>query len=185
MSIKELFTSKADLNSGVAYIFCNYKQQLEQTAVNLISSLVRQLATQKPSTLNIIENLYNNYLRGKPRPTLNEMSKVLQSVVSCFNVVHIVVDALDECREGECRKSFLNALAALPPNTHFNFTSRSSVRITDFTSVQKLEILATKEDIYAYVDSKIIRSRIARMVESDSALRDQIKESIVASAQGM
>ena len=186
MSIDELLTTRANINTGVAYIFCNYKQQAEQTAVNLISSLVRQLAAQKPSTLKDIESLHNHHSTRKTRPALSEVSKALQSVVSSFDVVHIVVDAMDECYEGGCREAFLGALAALPENTRFVFTSRPNVRTTIFSSIQELDILASKEDIHAYVDSRIVGSRrIARMVESDSALRGNIKDSVVDSAKGM
>ena len=52
--------------------------------------------------------LYRRHSKKQTRPTLGELSKLLQSEVRHISKVFIVIDALDECPESNrTRESFL------------------------------------------------------------------------------
>ena len=110
---------------GIAFVYCNYKEQKEQTLVNLISSLLGQLV-DKASL--IPEDLYHLYQRHKKkgiRPSLSEYLKLLHYVVFQFSAVFIVIDALDECSESDgIRERLIDNIYRLLPEIRLFVTSR-------------------------------------------------------------
>jgi len=69
-----------DINIGIAYIYCNYKQQQEQKLVDLLKSLLKQLVQKQPSMLESIKSLYERHRDDRTSPSLDEISRVLYSV---------------------------------------------------------------------------------------------------------
>jgi hypothetical protein len=104
-----------DSSVGIAYIYCNFRQS-EQKIHNLLTSLLKQLAESQSSMPESIKDLYDHYNVKRPkreRPTLEEISKTLHSVVAKYSRVFIVVDALDECQDNDCRTKFLLEIFSL------------------------------------------------------------------------
>ena len=86
-----------DNNIGIIYLYCNFRRQLEQTALNLLGSLARQLAYQRPGISEELQKLYQHHINKKSRPSLDEINKFIQTEIGRFTRVFIVLDALDEC----------------------------------------------------------------------------------------
>ncbi|UKZ79072.1 hypothetical protein TrVFT333_006823 [Trichoderma virens FT-333] len=95
-----------DSSVGIAYIYFNFWQQEEQTVEDLFASLLKQLARGQSSLPASVKDLYNHHKRKGTQPSLDKISKVLQSVIGVYSRVFIVIDALDECQASDnCRGS--------------------------------------------------------------------------------
>jgi len=175
-------------NVGLAYIYCNYKELTDQTATNLIASLLQQLVRQRSNIPDSIIALYKCHTDKRTRPLLDEYSDLLQSVVHDFSRVFIVIDALDEYIEKDgTRDKFLNEIKKLLPNVYFLATSRWVLNIErEFEGSVKLEIRASDENITRYVKSRIENeARLKRHVRGHLVLQDTIINTIVKNSRGM
>jgi hypothetical protein len=181
-------TKSARGNSiGSAYIYCNYRRQLEQTPVNLLASLLRQLAQSRSSISNEVKNLYKRHISKNSRPTLDEVSTGLHSEIGRYTRVNILVDALDECTvEDGTRRALLSKLHVLQSikTVSLMVTSRSIPTIQRyFQSALQLEIRASNEDVQRYLEGQM--DRLACCVTRKAALQDEIISKIINTVDGM
>lgn len=174
-------------NIGIAYLYCNYRRQHEQKLVDLFVSLLKQFVQEQPSIPDSVKTLYDRYKNKRTRPSLDEISGVLQSVVAKYSRVFIIVDALDECQASDgCRQRFLASLFNLQAKCKINLfaTSRPILSIEkEFEGNSKLEIRASEEDVRRYLDSHMFRfpGFVVRSLE----LQEEIKTYIVKAVDGM
>ncbi|KAI9855731.1 MAG: hypothetical protein M1824_005891 [Vezdaea acicularis] len=185
-AIDYLQTTFAETDNAVAFIYCNYNDQTEQSSVNLVSSLLKQLAQQMPSLLDGLEPMFDKHLKKITRPTLQEMSKALQSAVLSFPRAFIVVDAVDECLE-DSRRDLLDSLGVLADTVGLMITSRPSIHIEDtFPNREKLEITAKDEDVYKYLEARISQtSRLAKIVKAEPTVREKVTDAVIKNVRGM
>ena len=90
-------TSQSDV--GLAYLFCNYKSQVDQSLLNLISALVKQLVQKRPDIAAPVTCLYNDHSKQQSRPSQDELFTALLTICLKYTGVYIIVDALDECTD--------------------------------------------------------------------------------------
>jgi hypothetical protein len=181
-------TEYIDANMGIAFIYCNYKEQPDQTSVNLISSLLRQLAMQKPFILDNLASFHEKHSSKNTRPNISELLRELQSAASSFDSVFIIIDALDECsEENGSREGLLENLRALPEKVHLMFTSRPHIRIDrSFPDTQELKIIASTDDVRTYVDSRISQTpMLDRIMKKRPDIRDMVKKTVPEKSDGM
>ncbi|RMJ16654.1 hypothetical protein CDV36_003671 [Fusarium kuroshium] len=149
------FRDRKDI--GIAYIYCNFQQQDEQKAEDLLASVLKQLA-QRQSTLSAeVKDLYNRHQKNRTIPSLEETSRTLHSVAATYLRVFIIADALDECRT-DSLKRFLEEVFKLQGNTGANIfaTSRPSKEISNcFSECLSLPISTAEADIMTYLSAKI------------------------------
>ncbi|KAF4944207.1 hypothetical protein FSARC_14737 [Fusarium sarcochroum] len=182
---------RGDLSTGVAYIYCSSKQQHEQTAEQLLTSLLKQLASSQPTLPTHLKALYDEHSRQRTRPTLSQILEKLALIVSTYSRVFILIDALDECQASECsRSNLLFELSRLQKQHQINVfaTSRGiPIILSDMTShfetIASLEILANKRDITAYLKGNI--ERLPSFVRQDQNLQEMIIRVISESVDGM
>jgi hypothetical protein len=76
---------------GVAFLYCNYKEDQNMTC--MLATILKQLLQpdMKPT-----ERLHQQHVRSGESLSLDEMLQALQDVLVCYTTVHVVVDALDE-----------------------------------------------------------------------------------------
>lgn len=174
------FCSQEDV--GVAYIFCDYKTQNEQTPLNLLASLLRQLLEQKLSVPEEIRVLYK-----KNRPSLDKVFESLQLIASSFLRVFVVVDALDELQQhGRSLQTWLSKLceAQATKSVNLMLTSRDIPRVTEnVQSNVRLEVRASDEDVERYVDGHL--DELPRFVSKSPKMQQTIKDAIVSTVDGM
>jgi Cdc6-like AAA superfamily ATPase len=101
--------------TGIAYIYCNFRRQPEQKAEDLLSNLLKQLSQGQVLPPSVKE-LYSQHQGRNTRPSVDEISRTLQSVATLYARVFIIVDALDEC-EAECRSRLLAEIFSLQAKT--------------------------------------------------------------------
>ena len=108
ITIDHLSTTTEGDTIGIAYIFCNYKAQADQTTANLLAAILKQLMQARPSIAEPVSRLYEHHYSRKTKPSLDEIFTALQIVVKNITRVYVVVDALDECSDRDAQ----TALAA-------------------------------------------------------------------------
>ena len=185
--IQQLASNMGDRNIGLAYMFYSYRSQLEQTPVNLLASLLRQLIPEGATPPSDLKNMYQDHVRKGTRPALDEVFKLLPSAIESYAQVFIVVDALDECPDGNgIRGLMLAKLRSLQTSKGINLmvTSRSLPKIKEaFEYDPQLEIRASEADVRKYLDGQM--SRLAGCVMKNMTLQEDIKGEIVKAVNGM
>jgi Cdc6-like AAA superfamily ATPase len=174
---------------AIAYAYCSYKRQHEQTLVNLMATLLRQLLQERSDLPDAVQSLYQRHFHKKTRPSVDELRVLLQSVTEIYSKVFIVVDALDECTNVDrTRDLLLSELIHLQNQSKTAVcllaTTRFITEILDqFENCVKLEIRATEHDVSRYLDSQILR--LAPCVTRRKDLQDEIKTKIIEAVDGM
>jgi hypothetical protein len=108
--IKEL-TSRFgnDKSIGIAYLYCDFRRQEEQSAEHFLMSLLKQLAQGRSPLPDSIKSLHGSHKDMRTRPAMDEISKTLQSVAALYLRVFIIIVTLDES-PFEQRDKFLAAM---------------------------------------------------------------------------
>ena len=154
----------------------------------MIASLLQQLFQIKGRVSEEFIKFYNVNLDKQTRPTLNEISHFLSLEVQTFSKTFVIIDALDECFDGDdTRKGFLHKIKTLQPFINTMITSRPLPSIErDIQPDSEIEILARKEDIESYILGRIhVEKRLTKIVGSDEILRKGLIDTIAEKAKGM
>lgn len=189
IAVDALYTRfQNDSSVGVAYVYCNFRRQHEQKPIDLLASLLKQLIQGRPSAPQGIQGLYEKHQHKRTRPSIDEVSQALQSIIRDYSKTFIVVDALDECQITEGgRKRFLTELFTLQAKTAANLfiTSRFIPEIEKEFDARstKLEIRANDEDLLRYLDGHMLK--LPSFVSRSADLQKEIKMAIVKAADGM
>ena len=173
---------------GLAYVYCNYKESVSQTATNLLASLIQQLAQQMPDLLGAITELHETHDKHGTRPSLSELSTVFQALLNHFPHIYVIVDALDECVDTNIthtRSSLLGELEKVHTRIHLLTTSRPGIEL-ELPDLTRLEIRATNDDITTYLDGRIrSETRLKSTIGKDASLHSEIIATVVEKSQGM
>jgi hypothetical protein len=187
--VDHLRTAFHDMNVAVACIYCNYKEQAKQTVHELIASLLKQLAQQQPTLSANVKELYRRYQGNRAIPRkLAHLTKALQLEISAYSQVFIVVDALDECLEGNQRQLMIELQSLTSTlGVKLMVTSRLLASIeAQFRGAKRLDICANNDDVRTYIECRIrSEPRLARHIESHPPLQESIMNEIVANVRGM
>jgi hypothetical protein len=140
-----------DENVAVISIFCNYKDQVHQTASAVIGSIMKQLLQTKLEVSETCRQFYQQHERKGSHPSVGEYVQLLQVECTGFKHIYIIVDALDEAADDDgTRSNIITVLRSLPAYVSLMVTSRPLASIkNNFAGSKTLEILADDEDIRA------------------------------------
>ena len=167
---------------AIAIVYCNYKEQADQTVSNLVAALLKQIIEDDRRAISDrVKSFYERQCR-KPRPTRDQLTGVLISEIRTYSKFFIIVDALDECREDdETRAMLLRTLRSLPEQVNLMVTSRNLPSIArDFERAKRLHIRAKDDDIRAYIKDRIdLRPRHLKNMQ------EEIMDKLVENAKGM
>lgn len=143
--------SLSHTNTGIAYLYCNFRRKDDQKTDDLIASLVKQLSLQGASSLDAVKRLRDRHEATRTRPSSGELADALKSVVEQYSNVFIVVDGVDECQvDNRCRASLLSELSSIQEKCKANLfiTSRFISEIMErFEGSTTLEIQASEQDV--------------------------------------
>lgn len=172
---------------GIAYLYCSFRQQHEQKPTDLLLNLLKQLAQKQASIPESVKNLYECHQNKPSRPSFDEISKALHSVVTSYSRAFIIVDALDECQVSDGgRRRFLSEIFNLHTKTRANVfaTSRFIPEIgKEFEGCLSLEIRANDEDVKRYLDGHMLQ--LPSFVLANFDLQKEIKTAIAQAVDGM
>ncbi|KAI0517880.1 nucleoside phosphorylase domain-containing protein [Xylaria bambusicola] len=176
-----------ETTTAVAYVYCDYKFQSDQTPENLLSSLLKQVVQSQPSLPRNLKDLHDRHQGKRTRPSLAEIYEVLETVALQKSRLFIIIDALDECQViGSCRTKFLSAIFDLQKSTGANVfaTSRIIEEIIDqFRGSISIEIRAREDDIRRYLHGRI--SELPSFIANRSDLQDEVINSLTKAVDGM
>jgi hypothetical protein len=173
----------------LAYFFFDFRDAVTQSVESLFRSLVQQLSTN--IVLPAVQDMYDRCERGKRSPTLHELKKTLQTILERPGLVYIVVDALDECTQGELLfQSLLEMKHWELRSLRIVTTSRTEALIyEDELLLDTLKIyvskVATENDIHAYVELRLSEHPRLKKWTRDEDTRDLIKKVLIQRADGM
>ena len=176
-----------DSNTGIAYIYCNFRRQDQQKVDDLLASLLKQFIESQPSLLLNVKDLYNRHKARRTLPSVDEISRVLEATAAKYSRVFVVIDALDECQMSNgSRERFLFEIFNLQSKVQANLfvTSRFIPEIIEkFSERTSVEIRAREVDIQRYLSEHL--SQLPVFVGHSSDLQAEIKNGIVKAVDGM
>ncbi|KLO78830.1 ankyrin [Fusarium fujikuroi] len=152
-SLEALFSK--DKTVSIAYVYCNFQRQNDQTAKELVASLLKQLLQSLPTMPESIKLLYERHrTKGSP-PSLEDVSSNLLSTAKLFSRIFIIIDAIDECCATDgTQTKFLEEIFKLQLHSKANVfaTSRPIPEVKDqFQTSVVLEIRAIDEDVERFL----------------------------------
>ena len=172
---------------GVAYIYCNYKTQADQTATKLAAVILKQLIQERPSIAEPVVNLYDRHADRKTRPSLEEILTALQAVISNYSKIYVVVDALDECQDHDGSRSRLLAILhdlQSKGSLSLMATSRFIPELVQkFSLAPKLEIRASDSDVRLFIAGQM--DLLPGFVQRSGELQKAIQIGISTAVDGM
>ncbi|KAJ9492914.1 hypothetical protein VN97_g257 [Penicillium thymicola] len=174
---------------GIAYLYCNFKRNDDQSSIEMLSSILKQLAQSQSSLPSSIRELHAEHVAKGTRPSLGEISKTIQvlSKLSDIAKVYIVIDALDECRMYDgSRTRFLDVIFELQDSCNLSLlvTSRFIPEITErFKEKPALEIRASTVDVMRYLRGNL--AMLPAFVLRNSELQTEISTEITRAVDGM
>ncbi|MCJ1385894.1 hypothetical protein MMC17_009018 [Xylographa soralifera] len=180
-----------DTDNGLAYIYCNYRDQAAQNATNLIASLLKQLIQQRRIAPDSLMRLHSRRKKSEPskisEPSMDDMFPMLLSYITRFSQVFLVIDALDECLDHDgTRRQLLGKLRFLQKSgiVKLMITSRFIPNIQrEFEHDSELEIRATKEDVETFLNAQMMC--LPHCITRDTTLQIAIKDAIIQAVDGM
>ncbi|EGR50358.1 uncharacterized protein TRIREDRAFT_120927 [Trichoderma reesei QM6a] len=154
-----------DTTVGIAYLYCDYRRQHEQTIEELLSSLVKQLAQRQASVPDDVRRLHEEY-KKQPKPlNLDDILMLLHSTSKLFSSVIIIIDALDEARDKGCRARLIFESLRLQAddNVKIFLTSRHDAETVGLLGESLLlEIRAHAEDVQKYLLAPLLVEALSR-----------------------
>lgn len=184
IAIDHLTSIKESDDNGVAYIFCNYKAQADQSAPALLAALLKQLVQSQADPAGPVLQMCDLHFNRKSRPSVDEIFRALQLACLTYATVYVVVDALDECTDADDdRSQLLDKLHQLQATIDVRLlcTSRYITDIAQrFQSDPRLEVRASEEDV-----RRFIAGQMPRLPKYDEQLKCTIENKITEIVDGM
>lgn len=187
VAIDYLTERMRDNASGVAYIFCEYKRQVEQNATALLAAILRQLVPTRGAIPEPVLRLHEKHCERGTSPSLEEIFNTLQYILKYYSKLYVVIDALDECSDDD-RAKLLDKIRALQRNPSANIclmaTSRYIPAIENaFKGEPKLDVQASDHDVKRFIASQI--GRMPEFVKINEELRTRVQDTITQAVAGM
>jgi hypothetical protein len=172
---------------GLGYLYCDYRDQKEQTTENVLGAILKQLLRLLPETPEAILELYRERVNQGKLLSSTDANDLLRITCAQFSKVYICLDALDEL-ELRSLPVLLKCLHDAPSSIQIFITGRPHVRETVqkfFKEGQSISIKAHEGDIRRFIEHEIGGPNDIEPDAMDERLRRDILEKVVDSAKGM
>jgi len=178
-------------NIAVLYLYCDYQARKDQSAVNMIGGLLRQVTLGANTIPGEIKNSFEEARkRGGQGLRLPDTLKLFVQVISSIERVYICVDAVDELLAHD-RSEFLRALRQIiqdAPNTRLFLTGRPYIRGELKKHLTKgayvIHIVADQRDITRYISQKMDEDDDRDPELMTENLKNEITKTILEKASG-
>lgn len=177
---------------AVLSLYCDYQAQKDQSAVNLIGSLLRQIAIGALGIPGEVKSAFEESRQGGgPGLRLPDMLKLFTKTARSIERVYICVDAVDELLPQD-RSEFLRALRQViqeASNTRLFLTGRPYVHgeLDEYLTEEAyiINIVAERGDITRYVTQKMDDDNIRYPGLMTEDMRNDIMKTILEKASEM
>ncbi|KAJ7575737.1 hypothetical protein C8J56DRAFT_837861 [Mycena floridula] len=191
--INHLRTTMWRQDAAVIFIYCDYTRQAEQTATQLLGSILKQLVQHHPSISNDLLILHKTCLSQGIRPSVTDLISILRTEAMRYSHIYIVVDALDESSERHQTREvffstqFNHGLRSISEKVHVLITSRDIFSIgQEFQGEPRINIEAHNDDLQIYIMQRISNdTKLKRLIKGDTKLESEIVDQIILKAAGM
>lgn len=155
--------------------------------MQILSSLLKQLLLQLDRLPAPVKKVFDRSIMKGQIPQVNELQELLLSIPKEFDAVYLVIDALDECKAGDCRSELLRTFQAFQTSMKLLVTSRPHLDdLNDsLAHASQVKLRAVESDIRDYVYMKLETRKIKKILGKDEKLKEEIVTSIVEGAHGM
>lgn len=179
----------------VAYFYCSFQRQQEQTIRNILSVLVRQMFQEQRHLSPDMKALYDKHCHRKTTPSIDELEQLLHSLARGYRTVFILLDAIDEYTsdESDCIEVLdkIFEIQRSEKAMKLLVTTRWLPYIVEhFEICPQLEIRAHQEDIERFLDHNIPRLPVKpqakiKLDNKTVTVQDAVKTYITDAADGM
>ena len=168
--IDSLCDQAEEKDLAVAWLYCDFLAHQEQSAMAMLGAILRRLVSIGEMPENIRQKFRKRFSDRGLRSL--DMVRMLKTAISLLPTVYICIDALDECTP----KSRLELLGSLrdivrgSPSTRVLFTGRCHVADEVkkyFAESIIVPVSPTKDDIRAYLDSRLDRDTEPHAMDDD------------------
>ena len=177
--IDNLCDESSEEDIAIAMFYCDFRDQNEQTATNIIGAILKQLVARR----GVLEHVQKAFQKAQKEVggrslRLPDMVQMLKRVVVTLPQVFICVDALDECLPQHLLELLVSLKGILPESrrTQIFFTGRPQVwaEITrHFTGSVTVPISPKIHDIERYLEKKL------EMDSESGAMCDSLRADIL------
>ncbi|KAL2793672.1 ankyrin repeat-containing domain protein [Aspergillus keveii] len=177
---------------GLAYFYCDYKDNQKQSPTRIISTILSMIATKNEDIFRRIYAFFEEQFRENPAyaPEFDELLHSFSDFVGdAFDELYIVVDALDETEDRECVAYAFKKIAETCKAARVLVTSRHEIDIArafeglDNTSIEATDIAG---DIELYIRSEVgAKIKGKKLKLRDPGLQNIICERLIQGAHGM
>ena len=161
MVIDTLCKQSVGQNIPVLSLYCDYQVRKEQSAVNMIGSLLGQIALGGVGNVGEIQKAFEESRKGGGNGLrLPEIRELFVKTISSCQRVYICVDAMDELAP-QHRSELLRTLRQIieTPNTRLFLTGRPHIRLELDRHLTKgaytIHIVPDQGDIARYISQKL------------------------------
>ena len=176
---------KPVVNIGLAYVYCDYRDQAQQTTQNIYGTILKQLLRALPSIPEELTEILLVSHREKNPLELAQLRDALRTTSRFFDQIYICLDALDECEHVD---RLLSSLKQIPSSVRLFSTGRKHVKSIVqryFEDTQTILIEAKESDIRILIQEKVNEDRMKDPEIMDAKLEQDIIEKISALSRGM
>ncbi|KAF1997424.1 hypothetical protein P154DRAFT_470891 [Amniculicola lignicola CBS 123094] len=179
---------KTDLEkAGVAYVFCNYKDQTGDGRMDPLAAMLKQLVQNKPSSAAPLLELHSLHHKHNTRPSEEDITKTLQQVLKAYTSAYVVLDALDEYPAKDRKRDRLLArIFELQrcSDLQLVITSRPIPEVIDsFGGTPKVEVRASHADIRLFAAERT--GNLPKSAKRDAKFVDWVLNTVVGAVDGM
>ena len=147
---------------AVAWLYCDYLSQQEQTVINIMGAILKQLVAGREILKDIREAYQEAKKIGGRRPLLVDLMRMLRIAIAPLPQVFICVDALDECllRNLQELLELLRDIVRESSSTRIFLTGRPHIRKDIqryFAKAVVTPISPNTDDIRNYLEMRLSR----------------------------
>lgn len=169
----------------VAYFYCTISDTASQVAVNVLGSLVAQLARSNSAILDDIRSVYDKIPKTQTHRPPIDISDLEDAIIRHSNGksrIVILVDALNESSETENIERCLLYIARLSLNIRILVTTTSTRTPSKVANFLNIRAETMKEDIKSFIQYRLEHDKSLRNLTPK--LQAEIAETLLSNADG-
>ena len=183
LAIDSLCDQAREEDIVVAWSYCDFNAQQDQTVINIMGAILKQLVGRR----GIPKHIREAFDEGR-RPLLPDLVRMLRIAIASLPKVFICIDALDECLPNELPDLLetLRDIVRQSPRTRIFLTGRPYVGEAirkHFSKAVAIPISPNQEDIRNYVVMRLDRDGVPEAM--DNGLRADIVTIILEKMSNM
>ena len=164
--IDRLCDQARDEGLAVAWLYCDYNAQQEQSVVNIMRAILKRLVGRE-----IPKDIREAFQEGR-RPLLSDLKRMLRIAIASFPQVFICIDALDEFLPKNLPELLesLRDIARESPKTRIFLTGRPHVKEAIqryFIELAVIAISPDHADIRNYLEMRLDRDSEPEAMNND------------------